>query len=375
MAAGEKTYGSYVVEREIGHGGMGSVHLGQHRLLERPAVLKKMRRELSSNDELVERFRREARTAAAIHHPNVVAVYDCFNFRGDLIIAQEYVDGVDLATALSQTRRVPPRIAGLIALELLRGLEEVHGRGIVHRDLKPANILLGSAGETKIADFGIAFEGRGDALTRPGVMMGSPPYMPPEQMLGERVDYRGDLFAWGVVFYEMLTAVPPFQTPTEDDADSLLKRIQRGRYRGVRKLAPATPRWMARLIHRCLRAQPRKRIQGATLLRTVLERRLGDPPPASCREELARWLWDRSVIEADSNCTLRAPATPPSPRHPPRPWLSATAAGAVAAAAFLALGVDVVAVLPAIEAEAPAEKPARAPDPDPEEAAPETKPR
>ncbi len=374
MAAGEKTYGSYVVEREIGTGGMGSVHLGQHRLLERPAVLKKMRRELSSNDELVERFRREARTAAAIHHPNVVAVYDCFNFRGDLIIAQEYVDGVDLETALSHTRRLPPRIAGLIALELLRGLEEVHGRGIVHRDLKPANILLGSAGETKIADFGIAFEGRGDALTRPGVMMGSPPYMTPEQMLGERVDYRGDLFAWGVVFYEMLAAVPPFQTPTEDDADSLLKRIQRGRYRGVRKLAPATPRWMARLIHRCLRAQPRKRIQGATLLRTVLERRLGDPPPASCRAELARWLWDRSVIEADPDSTVRAPAAVPPPRLR-LPWVSATAAGAVAAAAFLALGLDVVAVLPAIEAEAAAEKPAPAPDRDPEEAAPETQPR
>ena len=370
--AAEKTYGSYVVKREIGRGGMGSVYLGHHKLLERPAVLKKMRRELASDDELVERFRREARAAAAIHHPNVVAVYDCFNFRGDLIIAQEYVDGVDLASALANTRRIPPRIAGLIALEVLRGLEEVHGRGIVHRDLKPANILLGSKGETKIADFGIALEGRGDSLTRPGVMMGSPPYMPPEQMLGERVDYRGDLFAWGVVFYEMLTGVTPFQLPDEGEEDSLLERVRRGRYRRVRKLAPSAPSWMARLVHRCLRARPRQRVQSSTELRAALERRLGGPPPASCRAELARWLWDRRVVEPDPSATVRAPAPAPAPRRG-LPWLSATAAGVAAAAGFLALGVDLVAVLPAVDEHAQEEAPT--PPAEPEEAPDEAQDR
>ncbi|MBW2294314.1 MAG: serine/threonine protein kinase [Deltaproteobacteria bacterium] len=187
-----KTLGNYIVEGELGSGGMGVVLLARQESLDRPAVLKKIRPELREDAELAERFRREARTAAAIHHPNVVAVYDRFAWRGNEYIAQEFVDGADLSSVLKCCGPLPPRIASMIVLEVVRGLEEIHTQGTVHRDLKPQNIIVGRKGEVKIADFGLALDAHSPGLTQPGVMLGSPPYMPPEQMLGERVDARTD---------------------------------------------------------------------------------------------------------------------------------------------------------------------------------------
>ena len=210
---GPRTIGNFSIERELGSGGMGVVLLGRHQSLDRPAVLKRLRPDLSASEDLVERFAREARSAASIHHQNVVAVYDWISWRGEHYIAQEYVDGVDLREALGHAQRFPWRLAALVALELARGLEAIHARGMVHRDLKPANVLLGRNGDVKIADFGIAIDATSDGLTRPGTTIGSPPYIAPEQLLGERVDARGDLFGLGVVLYELLTGAPPYREP------------------------------------------------------------------------------------------------------------------------------------------------------------------
>jgi serine/threonine-protein kinase len=149
---------SYEIEEELAQGGMGVVFLARQPSLERRVVLKTLRRDLAEDESWEERFTREAQAAAGVHHPNVVVVYDCFSWRGERFIAQEHVDGKDAASALKQVGRFEPRIVGLVALEVARGLEEIHARGIVHRDLKPANILLGRAGEAKIADFGIALD-------------------------------------------------------------------------------------------------------------------------------------------------------------------------------------------------------------------------
>ena len=152
-------------------------------------------------------------------------------------------------------------VVGLVALELTRGLEEIHARGIVHRDLKPANILLGRAGEAKIADFGIALDAKGSALTQTGHSLGTPPYMSPEQLLGARVDYRSDLFSLGLVLFEMLTGKRPF-AEQDPSGEALVRRIEEGRHPALRRLAPATPRALARAVHRCLRAKPKRRSSG-----------------------------------------------------------------------------------------------------------------
>ena len=344
-----KTLGNFVVEEEIGSGGMGVVLLARQTSLDRRAVLKRIRRDLAELPELSERFEREARAAGQIHHQNVVAVYDHFRWRSDQFIAQEYVDGVDLASALTRTGPLPWRVASLIALEVVRGLEEIHSLGTVHRDLKPANILLGRRGEVKIADFGLALQATGSALTEPGVMIGSPTYMPPEQMLGERVDARCDLFSLGVVLYEMLAAQLPFpqrtgpgtdacDDPPPEQTDSLLGRMQKERYTRIRRCAPGTPRAVARLVRRCLRARPRHRIGSSSELRRRLETSTGAPSPADLRVELASWLWDHQLFERRNDETLVQVAAPsPAAR---RPWAASVlvlSLAALAAASILLL--------------------------------------
>ncbi len=341
----ERTLGSYVVERELGSGGMGAVLLGRHKLLDRPAVLKRLRRELSGNDEHTERFRREARAAASLHHPNVVSVYDCFVWRNELYIAQEFVDGADLQNAIARGGRLEPRLAGIVALELLAALEGIHAHGIVHRDLKPANVLLGRRGEVKLADFGIALEGMASSLTQPGMLVGSPPYMPPEQLSGERVDARGDLFAWGVVFYEMLAGAPPFRAPDEGEPESLLKRIQKGSYAPVRRAVPGTSRAVARMVEECLRAKPKQRPPSAAALRERLERRLGRPDPELRREEIARWLDSARIAPVEESHTVMARAAKPRPRRRATGRMArvaTTLAAGIAAALLGVFATDVV---------------------------------
>jgi len=334
--SGPRTIGNFAIERELGAGGMGVVLLGRHMSLERLAVLKRLRPDLSASDELVERFAREARAAAAVHHQNVVAVYDWISWRGEHYIAQEYVDGVDLRAALAQLGEVPWRIAALVGLELARGLEAIHARGTVHRDLKPANVLIGRNGDVKIADFGVAQGATQDGLTRPGTTIGTPPYVAPEQLLGERVDARGDLFALGVVLYELLAGAPPFREPIGEETETLLERIQRAHYEPVRSASPRAPRWFARLVRALLRAKPRSRPGSAQLVRRLLERKLG-AFPSDARVELAGYWWEEGVFQPrEGDTVVLATGEPPraSSQRLRRIALAAGLAGALALAAF-----------------------------------------
>jgi eukaryotic-like serine/threonine-protein kinase len=339
IAAGTspKRMGSFEVLREIGQGGMGVVYLARQPALERLVVLKKIRRELLVDPGIVERFQREARAAAAVHHQNVVGVYDCFEARGDHYIAQELVDGKDLRSILTKIGRIEPRIAALIALEVAHGLEEIHARGIVHRDIKPGNILIGSTGETKIADFGIAVEGKADGLTRPGILVGSIPYMAPEQILGQRADHRADVFLFGNLLFEMLTGSPPYAGPSNEELESLLERMQAERYPAVRKLVPRAPRFLARLIRGCLRARPARRIPTMTLVRRRLEWSLSRPSPCDSRTEIARYLWEHEIFETVDGRTVRRPALRGPSRRGRARRVLATAA-AVCAVMLVAAG-------------------------------------
>jgi tRNA A-37 threonylcarbamoyl transferase component Bud32 len=303
--------GNFEIVKEIGQGGMGVIYLARQPALERLVVLKKMRREMLSDPSMLRRFQLEARTAAAVHHQNVVGVYNCFPARGTHFIAQEYVDGTDLGDILAKVGKFDPAIAGLIGLEIIRGLEEIHARGIVHRDLKPANVLVGKGGEVKIADFGIAFDGGAKGLTRPGTMVGSVPYMSPEQMLGKRVDNRNDLFSFGVLLYEMVTGVTPFREPEDGSLEPLLEAVQAEHYLPPRRREASVPRWIGRLIRTCLRSKPAQRIRTATHVRQILERRLGTTSPADCRSRIADYLWTWDAMQTADGGTSRRPVGRP----------------------------------------------------------------
>ncbi len=306
-----KTIGSYEVERKLGKGGMGVVYLARQTALDRRVVVKGLRSDLQDDDVAVERFVREAQAASAIHHQNVVAVHDCFTVRGERFIALEFVDGVDLATALEHVKRFPPEIALLLALEICRGLEEIHAQGIVHRDLKPSNVLLGRAGEVKIADFGIAIDGTAQPLTQVGHAVGTPTYMSPEQLRGARADSRSDIFALGVVLYEMLTGQTPFEMGGER---GLLDTIEAGHHRPLQHAAPATPRAIKKLVRRCLQPKSARRPEDASELRRALDRHLGAVTPAMSRSHIAAWLWEHGVFETGPDAEERSDATRAVPR-------------------------------------------------------------
>ena len=302
-----KKIGGYDVLEQLDQGGMGVVYLALQPELERQVVIKALRRDLVQNKEVDERFRREAEAAGRVHHQNVVCVYDCFIWRGERYIAQEYVEGADLGEALAAARRMPAHQAALLAVELARGLEEIHARDIVHRDLKPSNVLLGKAGEVKIADFGIAIEASGDRLTRMGYAVGTPPYMSPEQLMGDRVDARSDVFAFGVLLYEMIAGEPPFPEKDPGSDLALVRRVQSGRYTPLRKRAPQVPRWLGRLVRDCLRPKPARRPQSMSAVRAVLERRLGVEARTSGRQQLSTWMWGQQIFSGGDNETVVAP--------------------------------------------------------------------
>ncbi len=298
------------MEQELGAGGMGMVVLARQESLDRLAVLKRIHPQLSSDPEIEARFEREAIAAARLHHPNVVGVYDRFLFRGDAYIATEYVDGLDLSGILAAEERLPWRMSAAIALELARGLEAIHATGTLHRDIKPQNILVGRHGEVKITDFGLALDASGSALTQPGIAVGTPPYMAPEQLRGERVDPRVDLFSLGCVLYEMLVGRPPFSEPGEASDGSLLARLESGRFERVRAECRDAPGALVRLVRHCLRPRAPRRIASAMEVRRRLEALLSRPSSADCQNTLAAFLWDRHVFEARSRETVVMVACP-----------------------------------------------------------------
>jgi len=292
--------GTVEIDDTLGSGGMGVVYVGSQPGLGRSVVVKGLRGQAREDNHAVARFQREAQAMATVQHQNVVAVFDAFEWRGEPWIVQEYVDGADLARLLAHQSPLEPRLAALIGLSIVRGLEEIHDRGIVHRDLKPSNVLLGRNGDVKICDFGIALDHHGPGLTRTGFALGTVPYMAPEQMLGENVDFRSDLFAVGILLYEMLCGDVPFPAKDPKDDASLVRRIQSQKYVRPRDRRRAIPRTLARILQECLRAKPRRRPSSTTDLRRALEKHLGHPSPTDVRSEIAGHL---AVIAGDPDTT------------------------------------------------------------------------
>jgi serine/threonine-protein kinase len=208
--AGRVFSNRYEIQRELAQGGMAEVYLAHDQLLNRPVALKALFPEYAREPSFVERFRREAQAAANLNHPNIVAIYDWGQEDGTYFIVMEYVEGRSLRDLIRSEAPLDPNQAAEITAEIASALGFAHRNGVVHRDVKPGNVLLTRTGTVKVTDFGIARAGASDGLTQTGSVMGTATYFSPEQAQGLPVDGRSDVYALGVVLYEMVTGVAPF---------------------------------------------------------------------------------------------------------------------------------------------------------------------
>jgi eukaryotic-like serine/threonine-protein kinase len=204
--------GRYVIQSELGRGAMGVVYKATDSVLERPVAVKTVNITLEREyaDKYEQRFYQEAKAAGSLNHPNIVTIHDVGKSGDVVFMAMEYIEGVELRTLTGEGRPLRVAQALAIAAQVAEGLAFAHQRGVVHRDIKPANIMVVANGPVKITDFGIArMRGSGD-LTQTGMLLGSPKYMSPEQVIGKRADHRSDIFSLGVILYEMLCGAAPF---------------------------------------------------------------------------------------------------------------------------------------------------------------------
>ena len=257
------TLGRYEVLGELGRGAMGVVYKGVDPKIHRTVAMKTVR--LSDFDEDVvddmkERFFREAESAGVLTHPNIVTIYDCGEEHDLAYIAMEYLDGEDLEGYTQKESIMPLRETLSTVLQVAEALDFAHGKGIVHRDIKPANIMrIMETKEVKVTDFGIA-RITSSSKTKTGVIMGTPSYMSPEQIAGQKVDGRSDIFSLGVVLFELLSGEKPF---LGDDMASLMYKISREKHPSVRSVNPKVPQVMDKIIDKALAKELAKRYQKA----------------------------------------------------------------------------------------------------------------
>jgi serine/threonine-protein kinase len=278
--SGERTVlnDRYEIESRIGRGGMADVLLARDLLLDRPVAIKVLFAEFATDPNFVERFRREAQAAANLNHPNIVGVYDWGKYGGTYFIAMEYVQGRTLADIVHSNGRVSAVQAAEIASEVAAALGFAHRNGVVHRDIKPANILIGSSGQVKVADFGIAraMNSAADSnLTQVGLVMGTATYFSPEQAQGAQPDPRSDLYSLGIVLYEMVGGKPPF---SGDNPVSIAYKQVHEAPQPLNQIAPDVPKPFEAIVAKLLAKNPAHRYPDGEALRDDLRRfRNGEP--------------------------------------------------------------------------------------------------
>jgi serine/threonine-protein kinase len=219
---------------------------------------------------------REARVLGELGHPNIIFLFDFVRTDVQMYLVLEYVDGPSLAELLAKKKTLRPEMVAAVGAEAARGLEHAHARGVVHRDVKPANILLSKTGEVKLVDFGIAQRERMPSFDEPlaqrdTAAFGTPAYMSPEQILGEFVDARSDLFSLGVVLYQMLTGARPFDGDDPNDRRAAAQRIRRDPPKPMRSRGADVPRTLDRIVMRALEKLPVDRFTSAAALADELD--------------------------------------------------------------------------------------------------------
>ncbi|MCI0413438.1 serine/threonine-protein kinase [bacterium] len=283
--------GSYQITASIGAGGMGEVYRARDTKLNRDIAIKILPASFAKDVDGVARFRREAQVLASLNHPNIASIYGLEESNGDVALALEFVDGEDLAERLKRGP-IPLDESLAIAKQIADGLEVAHEKGVIHRDLKPANIKVSKSGITKILDFGLAKAFEGDTgsiesgvsqsptmarhMTEAGIILGTVGYMSPEQARGKPVDKRTDIWAFGVVLFEMLTGRRLFDGETVSDtlAAVLIRDPD------LSALPASTPPGVRRLLERCLTRDPKKRLRDIGDAQSDLEEKVEKIPAA-----------------------------------------------------------------------------------------------
>jgi len=319
----------YKILRKLGEGGMGEVFLAEDPSLGRKIAIKVLHPETAAQRDRLERFRREARSLAAINHPNIVTIYSVEDADGLHFLTMEYVDGRTLADLIPKNGYRMERFFE-VAVPLSEALSAAHEHGIIHRDLKPSNVMVGRDGRVRVLDFGLAklrgseglwtdtveTEELTESLTADGLIVGTTPYMSPEQLKGETVDERSDIFALGIVLYRMATGLHPFLC---NNTAEMVSAILSAEPRTVTEHNPTLPRHLGRVIRHCLEKDPSHRFQTALDVRNEL---------GELQQEV------ESGVAATSEVSI-FPAKASGRR---RVWLAAALAGAlilIAALAFL----------------------------------------
>lgn len=288
-----KVIGDYEVLQELGRGGMGVVYKARHRILKRTVALKMILAGSHSTGAALQRFLAEARAVAHLQHPGIVQIFDMGQHDGLPWFSLEFVDGPDLQKSLNGKPR-DARAAAAIVETICRTMQYAHAHGILHRDLKPANILIDSAGNPKVTDFGLAKEvdSENSAATRDGTIMGSPSYMPPEQARGQiaAVTAKSDQYSMGAVLYQMLTARPPFIT---DRPLETVMQVINNEPVAPRQLQPAIPVDLETICLKSLQKDPAQRYDSCEAMADDLRRFLNGEPilarPVGRLQQLYRW--------------------------------------------------------------------------------------
>lgn len=268
----------YELQQRIGRGGMADVFLARDQLLNRQVAIKVLFPEFATDPNFVERFRREAQAAANLNHPNIVSVYDWGKYSNTYFMAMEYVQGRTLADILKANGHINSVQAAEIASEISAALGHAHANGVAHRDIKPANILIGTNGQVKVADFGIARAMNAPTennLTQVGNVMGTATYFSPEQAQGAQPDPRSDLYSLGIVLYEMVAGRPPFNG---DNPVSIAYKQVHDLPQPLNQIVADVPRSYEAIVAKLLSKQPDLRYPNADALRDDLRRfRNGEP--------------------------------------------------------------------------------------------------
>ena len=260
--------GKYEVLGKIGEGAMGVVYKALDPLMERVVAVKTMSADLDSEPDLKTRFLREAKSAGQLSHKNIITIYDLFEEGGRVYIAMEFLDGEELKAKIARRERLPLEYKLRFMTEICEGLGHAHQREIIHRDIKPGNVHITRGGHVKILDFGLARIAASD-ITRTGSVMGTPNYMSPEQVRGDHIDARSDIFSVGALFYEMLTYQKPFAGSSYHQ--TFFKIIEQDP-EPLDKVDPKIPKELSDIVMRALSKAPDKRYQSAEDLLRELKR-------------------------------------------------------------------------------------------------------